>query len=525
MSVPLLLTQHNFSSALHAHSPLLVLYLAAGSLPPEPPGALAAAAQLLGHGSGAVALCDDEVLASSAGVVALPALRLHHHAVDGAEVYKGNFVAWEMAAFVRRHARSEPQEVNTGRELAAEAEAAEGGALVLFSSDSSDAPAARRALAALAADGALRRTGFIVAPAGLFSRWCPPPLDSDAGPCEPTAEDERLHAAASLPPTRAGPRPSPSSARVVLLRRGEAVGFEGDVRDEAQLRAFLRRHHTPLLAEASHTARAAHTAVAHSQSCLLCDQAAHTARVGAALFGWIDANRHRHHLPVSARIPALAADHANLHYAFCQAGAYHGELYAPVMQWARSVAAGSLPPTLRSEEPPLDNLGPVVRLVGSTLEPLALRSAADVLLCVHAPWDEVDVLPELEVFARLWAHERRVRVASIDVSRNDLPRRLRLERTPALLFFRGDEPASAAPRDFSAVASRDALMEHVLEHTSIKGLERPVDTEQLRELVGALPRLAADAQRLLQENERLSAELDKARARLDAHAGGPSAGS
>jgi hypothetical protein len=160
------------------------------------------------------------------------------------------------------------------------------------------------------------------------------------------------------------------------------------------------------------------------------------------------------------------------------------------MQWARSVAAGSLPPTLRSEEPPLDNLGPVVRLVGSTLEPLALRSAADVLLCVHAPWDEVassrdrardlaevwrrcgrgvlaprdeggepealtpprtrcphpqvDVLPELEVFARLWAHERRVRVASIDVSRNDLPRRLRLERTPALLFFRGDEPASAA---------------------------------------------------------------------------------
>jgi regulator of replication initiation timing len=68
-------------------------------------------------------------------------------------------------------------------------------------------------------------------------------------------------------------------------------------------------------------------------------------------------------------------------------------------------------------------------------------------------------------------------------------------------------------------------MEHVLEHTSIKGLERPVDTEQLRELVGALPRLAADAQRLLQENERLSAELDKARARLDAHAGGPSAGS
>jgi len=84
--------------------------------------------------------------------------------------------------------------------------------------------------------------------------------------------------------------------------------------------------------------------------------------------------------------PAARCDSSQ---AFCQAGAYHGELYAPVMQWARSVAAGSLPPTLRSEEPPLDNLGPVVRLVGSTLEPLALRSAADVLLCVHAPWDEV----------------------------------------------------------------------------------------------------------------------------------------
>lgn len=43
------------------------------------------------------------------------------------------------------------------------------------------------------------------------------------------------------------------------------------------------------------------------------------------------------------------------------AEAYHNALYAPVLRWVRGVIDGTMPPTLRSEEPPLDNLAPVPR--------------------------------------------------------------------------------------------------------------------------------------------------------------------
>lgn len=41
------------------------------------------------------------------------------------------------------------------------------------------------------------------------------------------------------------------------------------------------------------------------------------------------------------------------------AEAYHRALYAPMLRWVRGVIDGTVPPTLRSEEPPLDNLAPV----------------------------------------------------------------------------------------------------------------------------------------------------------------------
>jgi len=38
---------------------------------------------------------------------------------------------------------------------------------------------------------------------------------------------------------------------------------------------------------------------------------------------------------------------------------YHAELYAPMLWWVRGVIGGTIAPTLRSEEPPLDNLASV----------------------------------------------------------------------------------------------------------------------------------------------------------------------
>lgn len=109
----------------------------------------------------------------------------------------------------------------------------------------------------------------------------------------------------------------------------------------------------------------------------------------------------------------------------------------------------------------------------------------------------------------------RLRVASIDVSRNDVPRSLGVTATPALLFLRADRPEGAPPIDISAVSSRDELLGAVVQHSSF-GIARPVDPEELARLAAMLPRLGREAGRLLDENERLGAEVAALRARLAA---------
>lgn len=109
----------------------------------------------------------------------------------------------------------------------------------------------------------------------------------------------------------------------------------------------------------------------------------------------------------------------------------------------------------------------------------------------------------------------RLRVASIDISRNDLPRSLGVTSTPALLFLRADRPEGAPPLDLSGVSSRDELLSVVVEHSSF-GISRPVDPNELARLAAMLPRLGREAGRLLEENERLGAEVATLRARLAA---------
>ncbi len=99
------------------------------------------------------------------------------------------------------------------------------------------------------------------------------------------------------------------------------------------------------------------------------------------------------------------------------------------------------------------------------------------------------------------------------MGRNDVPRSLGVRSTPALLFLRADRPPDAPPVDLSAVDSRKALMEGVLAHASHR-LERPVDTAELARLAALLPKLGAEASRLVAQNERLETELDALRAKL-----------
>jgi len=398
-----------------------------------------------------------------------------------------------------------------------------------------------------------------------------------------------------------------SEAGILLLRRGETLAYQGP-REPDTMRGWLASHVLPLLSEVSALTFEPYRALvggAHAQvdgtarappmfwlmlnatspqpSALA---AVHRARIGqlvrraaaatGAIFGWLDAEMHAHHMPVGSRLPVLVADRADEHFVYHMpldrlpgdtallegteapgdagtasaaidvsgsvattapsdersqpkpfvtddslpsAEVYHASMYAPLVAWTRAVIAGTVMPTLRSEEPPLDNLAPVVRLVGSTIDPLALRARTDVLLLVHAPWGgerAAVLLEEIDALARLWLHERRLRFASIDVSRNDIPRSLGVASVPALLFLRGDRTEGAPPIDLTQqAASRDDLMALLVEHASFE-LTRPVDPSELSRLAAMLPRLGEETKRLLEQNRELEAEVAGLQARLAA---------
>jgi len=137
------------------------------------------------------------------------------------------------------------------------------------------------------------------------------------------------------------------------------------------------------------------------------------------------------------------------------------------------------------------------------------------LLEVHAPWCEAcaavhDAVTELAV---QWRDERRLRVGSIDVSRNDLPRSLAVQSLPALLFFRADRKPDAPPIDLSHLRSTAEMSSAVLQHASTQ-LSRPLNPAELGRLLELLPALQTHAQQLLEENDRLRDEVMALRAKL-----------
>ncbi|KAL3928119.1 MAG: hypothetical protein SGPRY_002528, partial [Prymnesium sp.] len=161
-------------------------------------------------------------------------------------------------------------------------------------------------------------------------------------------------------------------------------------------------------------------------------------RRGAAAFVWVDGEAHGHYAPSASRaaglLPALAADYNGQHYV------YTGSMInsRQMGQWVEGVILSKFPPTLRSAPAPLESWGPVTVVVASTMEELVLDAGVDVLLLITAAWcEECEVVgAEVEkVLASAWEGDDRVRVASLDVGANDVPRTLRSYSLPGLAFF------------------------------------------------------------------------------------------
>jgi len=173
--------------------------------------------------------------------------------------------------------------------------------------------------------------------------------------------------------------------------------------------------------------------------------------------------------------------------------------------WVRAVVDGTLTPTLRSAAPPLLNREPLTVVVASTFEELVLEAASDVLLVVTSEWcDGCAALDaEVRVLADRWQDEARVTIARFDAGVNDLPRAIRIDALPTLLYVRA---GSSEAIDLSRMRTERELTDAIVTHASTP-LPRPTDLDEIRRAIELLPRLQTETRALLEENARLREEL------------------
>jgi len=100
--------------------------------------------------------------------------------------------------------------------------------------------------------------------------------------------------------------------------------------------------------------------------------------------------------------------------------------------------SGGLKPTLKSEEVPEDNSGPVRVLVGTTFNEIVLDETKDVLVEFYAPWCGhcKSLTPIYEQLGESFASNQNIIIAKIDATANDVDHpAVHVQGFPTIIFF------------------------------------------------------------------------------------------
>jgi protein disulfide-isomerase A1 len=132
-----------------------------------------------------------------------------------------------------------------------------------------------------------------------------------------------------------------------------------------------------------------------------------------------------------------------------------------VSEFINSFKAGTLKPTLKSEEPEAsDTTGPVTILKGTSFKELVLDNTKDVLVEFYAPWCGhcKKLTPIYDELGEKYADNENIVIAKMDSTANEIDvDGVNVSGFPTLFFFKGDDKANPVPykggRDFESFVS------------------------------------------------------------------------
>jgi len=130
--------------------------------------------------------------------------------------------------------------------------------------------------------------------------------------------------------------------------------------------------------------------------------------------------------------------------------------------------AGELQPTIKSEEIPTDNNGPVTVIVAKTFDEIVNDPTKDVLVEFYAPWCGhcKQLAPIYEEIGTVLKSVKSIVIAKIDATANDVSPKLGIKGFPTLKFFPANNKQT--PIDYEGDRTKEGIINFLEDNASIK---------------------------------------------------------
>jgi len=163
-------------------------------------------------------------------------------------------------------------------------------------------------------------------------------------------------------------------------------------------------------------------------------------------------------------VPAFTIDEgeSGRHFAFDET---KDATKSALSAWVDSFVEGKLEPTIRSEEIPQDNSGPVKIVVTKNYKEMVLDPTKDVMVEFYAPWCGhcKSLAPIYDEIGKEFEGSNVV-IAKIDATANDVDPKLGIRGFPTLKFFPAGEENKSNPLNYEGERTKEAIVAFIKEN-------------------------------------------------------------
>lgn len=173
-----------------------------------------------------------------------------------------------------------------------------------------------------------------------------------------------------------------------------------------------------------------------------------------------------------------------------------------IQKFVDDFSAGKIEPSIKSEEIPEDNNGPVITVVAKNYDEVILDNTKDVLIEFYAPWCGhcKALAPKYEELGELYAASEfkdKVTIAKVDATLNDVPDEI--QGFPTIKLFPAGDKKN--PVDYSGSRTIEDIIEFIAENGKYKAKVTPKAEEEETPVAPAASENAEEAAEEAKEAE------------------------